>query len=232
MSSDQHLSVLPESSEPNHPGGGAIDSIWAPSPPMSDAMAQTGREGRKSLPLESIFIAAPPAPAAAPGHPSVAAAAESSISADTLHPPDTESKRLLIALSGGQTIALETLLVLEITRFPDPDHFDSGPLATTVQIDGRNLIFSALDSLLGLPTRQPDTNAPIAIVGDQHKEAALMLDQILGIVDAEENEISGHEFIYPHQKGWLARKDGGRAAIIDLGQILDRVLFETNRGAK
>ncbi len=198
---------------------------------MSGAEAQIARGIRKSQSLGSIFDISPPS-TTVPGHAPVPAVTEPALPAGTPRPIDTESKNFLIVQAGGLTIALEAALVREVTRFPGPEHFDSGPLSTIVHVCGRNLIFSALDSLLGLPTRHLDANTPIAIVGDQHKEAALMVDRISGIVDATRNEISGRELFHPHQIGWLARKSGGRAAIIDLRQILGRVLFETNRRAK
>lgn len=144
----------------------------------------------------------------------------------------TESKRFLIVHAGGKTIALETALVREVTRFPGPAHFDSSPLSTVVHIRGRKIIFSTLDSLLGLPTRHPEINSPMTIVGDEYKEAALMVDQISGISDSSKDETSGREFALPHQKGWLSQKNGMRIAIIDLKEILDRVLFETDRDTR
>jgi len=49
------------------------------------------------------------------------------------------------------------------------------------------------------------------------------------IADAAENQISLRDFNHPHQMGWLTRESGARAVIIDLNQILDRILFETDR---
>ena len=234
MSPGPDISIHSGSDNPGTPGGGALDSIWSPPSTASRVAADTARKKGAPRVRESIFDKSPVS--TGPARPSPSAA--------VLEPPDsgpfdsakgprpsaTDSQRFLIVQSGGLTIALEAILVREITRFPGPDHFDSGPLSTTVHIHGKNLIFSTLDSLLERQTRQADKNTPIAIVGDQTREAALMVDRILGISDAAGSRISGHDLIHPHQKGWLARKDGGRAVIIDLRQILDRILFETNRG--
>ncbi len=234
MSPGPGISIHSGSNNPGTPGGGALDSIWSPLSPASGVAADTTREKGESQVQESIFDKSPvstgpnrPSPSAAVLEPSDSGPSDSG---EAPRPSATDSQRFLIVQSGGLIIALEAILVREITRFPGPGHFDSGPLSTTVHIHGRNLIFSTLDSLLERQTRQADKGMPIAVIGKQNREAALMVDRILGISDAAENQINGHNLIHPHQKGWLARKDGGRAAIIDLRQILDRILFETNRG--
>ncbi len=217
------------SNEPDRPGNGSLDSIWSLSPPISGVATETIRDKRNSL--KSIFDKSPSSTTAnGPSSPEVAAKPHGY--SEALRPPEaaTESQRFLVVQSGELTVALEAVFVREVTRFSGLDHFDSGPLATTVRFGERKLIFSALDSLMGFQTKHPDRNTPITIVGYLHREAALMVDRISGIVDAAENKISGRDLIHPHQKGWLAIKDGGRAAIVDLDQILDRVLFETNRG--
>ncbi len=228
MSPGPDTSIHSGSNNPGTLGNGALDSIWSPLSTASSAAADTIWKKGGPRVQESIFDKSQVS--AGPDRPSSSAA--------VLGPPDageaprpsaTDSQRFLIVQSGGLTIALEAIFVREITRFPGPGHFDSGPLSTTVHIHGRNLIFSPLASLLGRETTQAGLGAPIAIIGEQNREAALMVDRILGISDATDRQIGGRDFIHPHQRGWLARKDGGRAAIIDLSQILDRVLFETNR---
>lgn len=238
MSPDPDISMHSGSNNPGTPENGALDSIWSPPFTASSVAADTiwkkgGPQVQDSIFGKSSVSTGPdrPSSSAAVLEPSDSGPSDTGPfdTSEAPRPSATDSHRFLIVQSGGLTIALEAILVREITRFPGPGHFDSGPLSTTVHIHGRNLIFSPLNSLLGLETTQADTGAPIAIIGDQNREAALMVDRILGISGAAERQISGRDFIHPHQKGWLARKDGGRAAIIDLRQVLDRVLFETNR---
>ncbi len=223
-------SVLPGSNKPGTPGGGALDSIWSPFSTASSVAGDTIRKEGESQVQDSIFDKSPGSTGPNRSSSSSAMVLEPADFSEGPRPSATDSRRFLFVQSGGLTIALEAMLVREVTRFPGPGHLDSGPLSTTFHIHGRDLIFSTLDSLLGLQTRQAVKGTPIAIVGEQNREAALMVDRILGISDAAGSEISGYDLIHPHQKGWLARKSGGRAAIIDLRQILDRVLFETNRG--
>ena len=137
----------------NNPGNGALDSIWSPLSTASSLAADTTRKKGDSQVRESIFDKSPVS--TGPARPSPSAAvleppdSGPSDSVEGSRPSATDSRRFLIVQSGELTIALEAVFVREVTRFSGLDHFDSGPLATTVRFGERKLIFSALDSLMG-----------------------------------------------------------------------------------
>lgn len=205
--------------------GSAIDSIWSPA---FSTLKPNGLIQFFSKPLTSIF-ATPVSSKHEKGSTQLDGEKTNFTERSKSRTYERSLQRALIVQSGETRFALDTTAIQEVTRVPAPQFFDSGPLATLLRIRERKLFFSALDSLMGITTTPPKRGMPVLIIGQKGKEAAILVDRVIGISNVKYGQIMTEDSIFPNQMGWLVQENKKKAAIIDMDQILDRILFESDR---